>query len=86
MSQHPTSHRNNLRLVVLNDSETFTDIEGCRVLTLTLPPTTNPDSDDVATAVKEARHLYKPGETKTMSNGITVTLDDWLDERLANDP
>lgn len=74
-----------VRVVVLNDGETFTDLEGCSVLSIELPDDAGDVFDDVEAAVKEARHLYKAGESAVLDNGVRVTLDDWLDERMGND-
>lgn len=74
-----------VRVVVLNDGETFTDLEGCSVLSIELPDDAGDKFDNLEAAVKAGWHIYKPGESVTLDNGVRVTLDDWLDERLGND-
>lgn len=78
------------RVIVLNDGETYTDLDGCCVLTIEVPTdkpheTAKAFRQDLDAAVKEARHLYKAGASAVLDSGIRVTLDDWLDERLGND-
>lgn len=78
------------RVVVLNDGETYTDIEGCCVLTIEVPTdepheTAKEFRQELDAAVEEASHLYKPGASAVLDNGVRVTLDDWIDERMGND-
>ena len=76
---------NKVRVVVLNDGETFTDLEGCAVLSIELPDGSGDVFDNVEAAVKAPWQGCRPDESVTLDNGVRVTLDDGLDERMGND-
>lgn len=71
-----------VKIVVLNDGETYSDIRGASVMTVDWAAWEN--TDELEQAVKEVAREDR-GASVRLSTGGEVVKTDWLDERLFYD-
>lgn len=68
------------RVVVLNDGQTYSDIDGTAVLTIEMPDGIEDEAAAIEDAVQKARELVDIGAAGTIG-GVKVTVTEWIEER-----